>query len=48
MSKEATIRRATIKVSVETWRNLNGEKLPGESFDRVIGRILATKAQGAN
>jgi predicted CopG family antitoxin len=30
----------TITVSDETWRELNGRKDPGETFDDVVQRLL--------
>lgn len=48
MSKDEIPKRINILVSGETWCRLSGEKYPGESFDKVIGRLLDFKAQGAN
>jgi predicted CopG family antitoxin len=30
----------TIQVKVETWKELNGRKEPGQSFDDVIQELL--------
>ncbi|MDJ1434243.1 antitoxin VapB family protein [Halostagnicola sp. A-GB9-2] len=30
----------TVQISTETWRELNGRKNPGETFDDVIQRLL--------
>ena len=30
----------TININTETWKELNKRKLPGESFDKLINRIL--------
>lgn len=30
----------TITVSTETWKELNGRKSPGESFEDVVNRLL--------
>jgi len=30
----------TIEVKTDTWSELNGQKLPGDSFDDVIRRLL--------
>lgn len=31
----------TIQVTEDTWRELNGRKEPGETFDDVLQRLLA-------
>lgn len=35
----------TIQVESDTWRELNGRKEPGETFDDVIQRLLADDSQ---
>lgn len=30
----------TIQIKTETWKKLNQQKSPGESFDDVISRLL--------
>jgi len=32
--------RTNVKVSAETWRELNARKMPGDTFDDVIQRML--------
>lgn len=32
-----------IRVRESTWEELNGLKKPGDSFDDVLGRLLATR-----
>lgn len=34
--------KTTIEIKTETWRQLNGRKQPGDSFDDVITRLLET------
>lgn len=36
----------TIQISVETWRELNRRKEPGQSFDDVIQELLSEVADG--
>jgi len=35
----------TIKVSRDTWKELNREKEPGDSFDDVLRRLLAERLE---
>ncbi|QSZ66431.1 hypothetical protein RJ40_02415 [Methanofollis aquaemaris] len=42
MSKVEIPRWTNVKVSGQTWRRLSGEKIPGESFDMTINRLIDT------
>lgn len=35
--------KTTIKVKKETWKRLNRQKEPGDTFDDVIERLLANE-----
>lgn len=40
MSKPKVPDWTTVRLAGPTWRRLNGEKLPGESFDGTINRLI--------
>jgi len=35
-----TMKEQMIRVSKETWKRLNGQKEPGDSFDDVINKLI--------